>query len=180
MGGQTSLYVTAVLAPERVTKLVDVAGVVVGKLCAGPKWGIYPGVAFGKGQPWFYRLFGKLSRFRAFMPISTFRFWFYDLKALSFESWEIDRQMATQPGIHISVYEAGQAIHNLNLTPQLSKISVPTLIIFGQQDANVPVSDGHLAAQHIPDSRLVLIDRCGHFPMYEQTEHYLEALRDFL
>ncbi len=54
------------------------------------------------------------------------------------------------------------------------------LIIFGQQDANVPVSDGHLAAQHIPDSRLVLIDRCGHFPMYEQTEYYLEALRDFL
>ena len=69
---------------------------------------------------------------------------------------------------------------DLDLTPHLPNITVPTLVIFGQQDATVRVSDGHLVNEHVPNSQLVLIDKCGHFPHYEHPAQYLAALEAFL
>ena len=102
------------------------------------------------------------------------------MDTVPFGDWEIDRRMVFQPGMHISGYKSGQAMLDLNLTAHLRKIKAPTLAIFGQQDGTVPVSDGHLVEQYARNSRLVLIDHCGHFPMYEQPQQYLEALRMFL
>jgi pimeloyl-ACP methyl ester carboxylesterase len=74
----------------------------------------------------------------------------------------------------------GLAIHHLDLRPHLAKIAASTLTIFGRQDAVVPISDGYLVKEHIPNSQFVLIDACGHFPMYEQTQPYLVVLQEFL
>jgi len=78
------------------------------------------------------------------------------------------------------VYKAGQAIHSLDLTPHLPHITAPTLAIFGAQDGTVPLSDGHLVKELVPNSWLVLIDQCGHFPHYEHPAEYLQALELFL
>jgi pimeloyl-ACP methyl ester carboxylesterase len=102
------------------------------------------------------------------------------MDSVPFDEWAIDRNMAMQPALHISAHEAGKAIRALDLTPHLPHITAPTLAIFGEFDGTVPVSDGHLVDQHVPDGKLVLIDTCGHFPMYEKTDQYLAALRDFL
>ncbi len=98
---------------------------------------------------------------------------------IPFENWEIDRQKALQSDIPIPAHKAGQAIHNLNLKPYLKNILSPTLTIFGQQDGTVPVADGYLIEKHIPDGQLVLINECGHFPMYEKPTEYLDALHRF-
>ena len=110
----------------------------------------------------------------------SFRSWFYNVDAIPFADWEVDRHMAVQPDAYISTYKAGEAIHGLNLTPHLAKITIPILAVIGRQDAVVPVSDSELIQQYAPNSRLVWIDECGHFPMYEQTGQYLEVLRGFL
>ena len=68
----------------------------------------------------------------------------------------------------------------MDLTSKLPDITAPALVVFGQQDATVRISDGHLVDEHVPDSRLVLIDQCGHFPHYEQPTTYLAALETFL
>jgi 2-hydroxy-6-oxonona-2,4-dienedioate hydrolase len=99
---------------------------------------------------------------------------------LPFDDWAVDRYMINHPGINISLYQSGLAMHHLNLKPYLDRIKIPVLVIFGQQDGTVPVSDGQLVAQRVPGSQIVLIDHCGHFPMYEQTQQYLDALLPFL
>jgi len=179
MGGQIALCIASMLAPERVTRLVSVAGVVAGRLTPKVENETYPLIALGMALPQVYGLWRWLTRYRG-LVYSAFRTWFYDMRSVPYDEWEIDRRMAFQPGIHASAYRAGQAIHALNLTAHLDKIAAPSLTIHGQQDGTVPVSDAHLAAQRIPSHRLALIDECGHFPMYEKTPAYLDALREFI
>ncbi len=179
MGGQIALCVASMLAPERVTKLVSVAGVVTGRLTSYVERVVYQQMAIGVAFPWLGAPMRWLTRYRWFAH-RQFRTWFYEIEAVPFDDWEIDRRMALQPGLHIPAYKAGQAIHNLNLTAHLAKITAPTLAIFGQQDGVVPVADGYLVEQRVPHSRLALIDQCGHFPMYERTTQYLETVRAFL
>jgi abhydrolase domain-containing protein 6 len=179
MGGQIALCVASLLAPERITKMVSVAGVVAGRLMPRVERVNWQLTKIGAVLPWLYALGRRLIRWRWF-SYAYLRHSFYRMDALPFEDWEIDRRMVFQPGVHITGYMAGQAMHDLDLTPHLEKIKAPTLAIFGQQDGCVPVSDGHLVEQYVPRSRLVLIDHCGHYPMYEQPGQYLEALRRFL
>ena len=73
-----------------------------------------------------------------------------------------------------------QSMRATNLLPYLKHVQAPTLVLFGQQDGVVPVTQGRLAAQHIPQAQLALIDQCGHYPMYEQPERYLAHLNAFL
>ena len=179
MGGQIALCTAALLAPGRITRLVSVAGVVSGRLLPYVERLIYPGIALLYRFPSLAGPLQSLLRYRWYVNLN-FRPWFYDMDAIPFAEWEIDRRMATRPDLRFSAYAAGQAIHSLDLTPHLPKISAPALAIFGAQDGTVPVSDGRLVQQHVPGARLALLERCGHFPMYEQREGYLEALGEFM
>lgn len=184
MGGQIALYIASRLAPERVVRLVDVAGVVGARLTRNIEQSVFLLMEMASRlsivTPLF-ELLGRVTtpRFRWAANIQ-FSSWFVDMDAIDFHSWRIDRELANRPGIRHTWFGGRNAIYGTDLTPYLSKIPVPTLVIFGKQDAVVPLEDARLAAENIPDSRLVLIDHCGHFPMYEQTEEYLDALMSFL
>jgi pimeloyl-ACP methyl ester carboxylesterase len=102
------------------------------------------------------------------------------MDAIALESWEIDRRMAQRPEIAISAQRAGQAIHACNLTSDLPNLLAPALGIYGCNEGTVPFSDAELFQQLVPNVQLVAIKDCGHFPMYEQTTAYLQALRGFL
>ncbi len=47
-------------------------------------------------------------------------------------------------------------------TPDLAKVSVPTLVIHGAQDTLVDVSGGRATAAAIPDAELLVVDGMGH------------------
>lgn len=49
-----------------------------------------------------------------------------------------------------------------DLRTQLEKITVPTLILWGQQDRVVPIRDGQSAQARIKNSQLVVFDHAGH------------------
>jgi len=65
-------------------------------------------------------------------------------------------------------------------TSLLGKISVPTLILVGAEDAITPVADSEKMNQAIAGSRLVVIENAGHVSNLERTEKFNEALLDFL
>jgi len=67
------------------------------------------------------------------------------------------------------------AMDRLYLTQQ-----VPTLIVWGEQDAIIPVSHAHDAHAAMPNSRLEIIAGAGHFPHVEAPGEFLHALRDFM
>ena len=178
MGGQIVMLMASELAPERITRLVNVDGVVTGKLCGYVRHVVYPTVRMGHIMPLAYivpNIFLNAKWYARYLHGS----WFYKMNSIPFASWETDRKMARQQAGAHSLYWAGQAIKLGDLTASLPKISAKTLIIFGKYDGTVPISDGQLAHQHIPNNKIIWIDDCGHFPMYEKSSAYLEAITQF-
>ena len=62
----------------------------------------------------------------------------------------------------------------------LKTIHVPTLVMIGEEDTLVPRSDGELMRQHIPNSRLAVIPKAGHFAVWEQSEAIGKLIRQFV
>lgn len=64
--------------------------------------------------------------------------------------------------------------------PGLAQIQVPTLVLCGRQDLATPVEFAREIAADIPDSRLVVIEECGHLSTIERPEAVNRALRQWL
>lgn len=65
-------------------------------------------------------------------------------------------------------------------TTTLSQITVPTLIIVGEQDAVTPPADSEMMAKTIKNAKLVKIPNAGHLSPIEQPQAFNAALREFL
>lgn len=64
--------------------------------------------------------------------------------------------------------------------PHLAAITVPTLVLVGDQDPLTPPKLSQEIAQGIPGARLVIIPDCGHAATMEQPEAVSAALVDWL
>lgn len=62
---------------------------------------------------------------------------------------------------------------------RLKTIDVPTLVIWGRKDPVVPLKLGKRLARDLPNSRLIVIDRCGHTPHMERPGAVIAALKEF-
>ena len=65
-------------------------------------------------------------------------------------------------------------------TGLLPKITVPTLILVGAEDAITPVADSEKMHHAIEGSRLVVLDHAGHVSNLERTQQFNDALLEFL
>jgi pimeloyl-ACP methyl ester carboxylesterase len=74
---------------------------------------------------------------------------------------------------------AKSAIRN-NLGEELSKITLPTLLIWGNNDTITPPFVGQEFNRLIPNSELHFIDKCGHAPMMEVPGEFNAILERFL
>lgn len=60
-----------------------------------------------------------------------------------------------------------------------SKIRVPTLIIHGSEDTNVPVSQSKKLAEKIPGSKLVILEGVDHLGIFSKSEEIGKAITEF-
>jgi pimeloyl-ACP methyl ester carboxylesterase len=74
---------------------------------------------------------------------------------------------------------AKSAIRN-NLGNELTKISLPTLLVWGNNDIVTPPFVGEEFKSLIPNSELYFIDKCGHAPMMEVPDEFNRILAAFL
>jgi pimeloyl-ACP methyl ester carboxylesterase len=74
----------------------------------------------------------------------------------------------------------GAAGANFDVSDRVGELDVPTLVLHGTADRVVPVENGELLAEAIPDSRLELVDGGSHLFMIENAERVNESLLDFL
>ena len=65
-------------------------------------------------------------------------------------------------------------------TQQLASLKVPTLVIWGQEDALIPFAAGQLFAQTIPGAKLVSYPDIGHLPHEEAAARSVADLQAFL
>ena len=64
--------------------------------------------------------------------------------------------------------------------PGLSRIACPTLVLCGREDQATPVERHREIAADIPDSRLTIIEHCGHLSTMEKPGEVSAALRAWL
>ncbi len=74
---------------------------------------------------------------------------------------------------------SGAATLTYSVLPKLKQISAPTLIVLGAWDANVPNSEGHLAAVEVPRARLAVLPT-GHHPTDDQPSNLCRLVDEFL
>ena len=59
-------------------------------------------------------------------------------------------------------------------------VGMPTLLVWGERDAIIPVGHGQSAAEQMPGSRLVTFPDAGHFPQIEDPHRFAATVREFL
>lgn len=71
-------------------------------------------------------------------------------------------------------------MHRPDSTPLLPQIAVPTLVITGEEDELIPVSESRAIAAAVPGATLVVIPGAGHLSNMEQPDAFNNALNAFL
>lgn len=67
-----------------------------------------------------------------------------------------------------------------DLRSSAAQISIPTLIVWGENDTETPLSDAHIFASIIPDARLEVLSGAGHFVHQERPDDVAGLIRSFV
>jgi 2-hydroxy-6-oxonona-2,4-dienedioate hydrolase len=176
MGGQTSLRL-ATEHPERITHLVTM----------GPPVGRMPGLFApldgpSEGLKVLIEAYRDASaeNMRRLVEIMC-----YDKARFATpELCEARSEAALARPEHLANYVAGLpkgAPLPIWVDPaKLRDITVPTLLVHGRDDRVVPFENSLFLLANIPDSRLVLLNRCGHWAMIEHAEEFNRLVVDFV
>jgi pimeloyl-ACP methyl ester carboxylesterase len=90
------------------------------------------------------------------------------------EAWELAREEACRLGWR-------PYMHDPSLPHLLRRLrKLPTLVVWGQQDAIVPMSVSEVYHASIPGSQLAILDNCGHHPEIEQSDQFVRQVQTFL
>jgi len=174
LGGAVAAVVAAE-KPERVERLVlvDAAGFNLEE----------------KHRPWAIRAVGSrpvasvLDRLplRRLLVGASLRQVFFDDALVTGE--RIDEYLApvlrpsTPPAVRSLL--ASSAGHPDAVQKLLPKVTAPALIIWGREDAWIPVRDADRFAAALSGSRVVVLDRCGHMPQEERPEEVARLIEGF-
>lgn len=71
-------------------------------------------------------------------------------------------------------------IINEDQTEILKNINVPTLLLWGENDEDTPLTDGKLMEENIQDAALVTIKNAGHFSYIDSLNECMEIIKSFL
>lgn len=65
------------------------------------------------------------------------------------------------------------------LAGRLHRVRCPTLLLWGAHDQLVPPAFGAAYHKHIPHARMQRIADCGHLPMFEKEQEFVETVVNF-
>ena len=71
-------------------------------------------------------------------------------------------------------------LNRYDIAERLHEIAVPSLIVGGKLDVHVSPEWSNLMAAKIPNARLELMQRSGHFPWLDEPEKFFELIKKFL
>ena len=95
-----------------------------------------------------------------------------------------EREGYTQPfrisGWDKSMVEVARANRPHNLARQLAALTLPVLVITGDDDRVIPTAESRRLALNLPHAELKEIPDCGHIPQEEKPEEFLQAILPFI
>lgn len=89
--------------------------------------------------------------------------------------------MMRNDGIHLRNWVTSSKDSMLiDLSPRLSEIKAKTLVTWGRDDRFVPLDHGLRLVFGLPDARLHVFGRCGHWAQWEHAEDFNRLVLSFL
>ncbi len=175
MGGFIAAEAT-IREPERIARLVLVSAAGVSHARMRREPALTAGRMAAAAAPYALRL-QELSIRRPRLRRLVLEGVFHDPLALRPELvWEF-----VHPGIRSEGFlDALEALIGYDYLHRLPEIEVPTLVVWGRQDRVVPAADATEYNRLIPNSRLVVFDRCGHIPQAERPARFNSLVERFL
>jgi len=92
----------------------------------------------------------------------------------------VERFGASVRDVHPAGFRAMAAASAEDVRDVLPMVTVPTLLIYGDDDVRAPLSVAHDLHEAIPQSTLVVLHDTGHVCNIESPEQFNAALREFL
>ncbi len=89
-----------------------------------------------------------------------------------------DYRLAT--GVMKETMKKADSENSEDLRPYLSKIQVPTLIVWGKKDNILPLTDAYVMNKEITGSQLKILEDVGHRPHKESPEKLAEIIDNFI
>ena len=84
------------------------------------------------------------------------------------------------PGVRGAILARMQQTVLQDPVPSLESIQVPTLLIWGEKDAFIPISNSNDYLKVMPNAKRVSLPNIGHLPQEEQPSIGLQVLKEFL
>ncbi len=165
MGGTVSLSV-AIQYPERVRKVVVIGSPIVGSSLSLllKLFGRRPVAYVVHHNMWGLRL-----GFKLLAP-------FYSRDPCWYDMMNRDLSRTTLESFLLSI----ASLRETDLRPQIGKISVPTMGMFGDKDIVVNPNQWKPMQEGIPNVRIERFSTAGHFIMLDEPQKFMETLHDFL
>ena len=88
--------------------------------------------------------------------------------------------MMLAPGVRTALLERMRQTRNSDPVARLKSITVPTLLIWGEKDAFIPVSNAQDYLKAMPQAKLVTLPGVGHVLHEEAPQASVQAVLDFL
>lgn len=111
---------------------------------------------------------------------------FYDPTQVSDELVQVRHAIYSQPDM-VRATERILCLQNMEirepfiLTPErLAQIRHQTLVLWTSDDPTAPVEVGRAAQQHIPNSEFIVMDKCGHWPQWENPQEFNRINIEFM
>lgn len=173
MGGEIALNV-AVKSPQRVAGLIliDSGGVKVpGSGSLAPGYLLIPIVG---------RMLTALSLTSDKLVRQGLEKSFYDRSKVTEERVATYYRPLQTRGGQLAALRARTQADQSPIEQDLSRINVPTLIIWGAQDALIPLEAGRKMSSLIKNSKLVVFESCGHLPEEEMPARVVDQVIPYI
>jgi pimeloyl-ACP methyl ester carboxylesterase len=146
---------------------------------------------YGVGAPWYVEIFRYFPQFQRLGPLlvrsiagesginTLYLAWYNDSK-ITPDIIEGYRRPLMAENWDYALWQYTLASGDLRLSQNLSRVSVPVLVITGAQDEIIAPSYAERLASEIPGASFVKINDCGHIPHEEKPVEFLSHVVAFL
>ena len=90
------------------------------------------------------------------------------------------RDMLLAPGVRSAIVARSDQVILQPPGPMLARIRAPTLLVWGEKDAMIPLGNARDYTAALPDSRLVSFPALGHVPQEEAPDQSIVPVQAFL